>query len=159
MSAQTNINAEFLQKYDKPGPRYTSYPPAPYFTDGFNLSDWVELLKRSNEGNDNISLYFHIPFCPRRCLYCGCTTETCAGKGLISSYNEALHTEMDLIFKQLDHGRPISQIHFGGGTPNHFPLKFLRNLLDKIKSGFHPGSQLPGFEVPQRDFIAGFQGN
>jgi oxygen-independent coproporphyrinogen-3 oxidase len=136
MSQQISIDAEFLKKYDKPGPRYTSYPPAPYFTRDFNNSKWIQLLKGSNEGRGNISLYFHIPFCPRRCLYCGCTTESCADKGLIRSYHEALLREMDLVFDFLDKQRPVSQVHFGGGTPNFFPVKFLRALLERVKADF-----------------------
>ncbi len=127
------IDAGFIEKYDKAGPRYTSYPPAPHFSPDFDPHTWEELVKDSNRLQDQISFYFHIPFCPHRCLYCGCTVDIAAPSPVVKEYQAAILREMDLVMPWLDKSRKVSQIHFGGGTPNAVPGKYLAAILDKIR--------------------------
>ena len=96
MSETVSLTADFLRKYDVPGPRYTSYPPAPHFKTGWSEEDILSLFERSNgTGDRNLSFYVHIPFCPKQCLFCGCSTEIGKSGSAVLSYFQALHLEMD----------------------------------------------------------------
>lgn len=131
-----SLTADFLRKYDVPGPRYTSYPPAPHFKTGWSESDILALFERSNRiGDRNISFYVHIPFCPKQCLFCGCTTEIGKPGSAVTGYFESLHREMDRILPLLDASRPVTQIHFGGGTPNAAPIKHLAAVVERLLRG------------------------
>jgi oxygen-independent coproporphyrinogen III oxidase len=128
---------ELLLKYDGSAPRYTSYPPANFFTQNPDDVDYQALLIASNSaGPRNLSFYVHVPFCPRRCLYCGCNTEVGRDREFISGYMEDLHREFRLLLPHLDRSRPVTQIHFGGGTPNAVPYSSLKSLLHAISSEF-----------------------
>lgn len=127
-----SLDSSFLERYDRPGPRYTSYPPAPHFTDKFELDAWKECLQNSNS-EDRVSFYFHIPFCPHRCLYCGCNTEIGARMPEIETYHQAMKRELAWVLPLIHSDRKISQIHFGGGTPNFVPLRHLEGLLVEVK--------------------------
>ena len=130
------MTADFLRKYDVPGPRYTSYPPAPHFKTGWAESDILSLLERSNgTGVPSLSFYVHIPFCPKQCLFCGCTTEIGRPGSAVTAYFAALAQEMDRILPLLDTTRPVSQIHFGGGTPNAAPIKHLAEVVERLLRG------------------------
>ncbi|MBK9575749.1 MAG: oxygen-independent coproporphyrinogen III oxidase [Fibrobacterota bacterium] len=131
-----SLTAEFLRKYDVPGPRYTSYPPAPHFRTGWSQEDLQQLIVRSNQtGDRNLSFYVHIPFCPKQCLFCGCTTEIGKPGSAVLDYFQVLDREMDRILPLLDRSRPVSQIHFGGGTPNAAPVKFLAKVIQRLLEG------------------------
>ena len=128
--------AEFLRTYDVPGPRYTSYPPAPHFRAGWDQREILDLFARSNStGDRNLSFYVHVPFCPKQCLYCGCTTEIGKGGTEILSYFGAVHREMDRLLPLLDPSRPVTQIHFGGGTPNAVPVRELASCIEHLLRG------------------------
>jgi hypothetical protein len=130
------LTADFLRKYDVPGPRYTSYPPAPHFKPGWAEADLLSLVERSNTtGVPNLSFYVHIPFCPKQCLFCGCTTEIGKPGSAVVAYFAALNREMDRILPLLDANRPVSQIHFGGGTPNAAPVKHLAEVVQRLLRG------------------------
>ncbi len=131
-----SLTADFLRKYDVPGPRYTSYPPAPHFRTGWAPSEILSLVERSNStGDRNLSFYVHIPFCPKQCLFCGCTTEIGKPGSAVVAYFAALSEEMDQILPLLDENRPVSQIHFGGGTPNAAPVKHLAEVVQRLLRG------------------------
>lgn len=131
-----SLTADFLRKYDVPGPRYTSYPPAPHFATGWSESDILGLFEGSNAtGDRNLSFYVHIPFCPRQCLYCGCTTEIGKPGSAVVAYFAALEREMDRILPLLDFSRPVTQIHFGGGTPNAAPVHHLAKVVEHLLRG------------------------
>jgi len=132
-----DINAEFLHKYNVSGPRYTSYPPANFFNQGFTTSDYLGELSASNQQKpENISLYIHIPFCPRRCHFCGCSTVIAQRKIVVERYIKALNTEMELVASLLDSSRRVTQIHWGGGTPNSIPMNYIREIMDRIRVHF-----------------------
>ena len=131
------ITPEFFARYNYSGPRYTSYPTAPFFKPESDRTKYLSAIDQSNiEGNKNISFYFHIPFCPKQCSYCGCNTEINGTYDLIKAYLDALDKEMDAVFPLLDKSRPLTQVHFGGGTPNAVPLKYLEAILKRICENF-----------------------
>lgn len=124
-----------LLKYDAQVPRYTSYPPAPHFNREPEAIDADGMVEESNlAGSWNASVYFHIPFCPKRCHFCGCHTEIGRSGSAIRDYLDALLMEADLILPRVRRGRPVTQIHFGGGTPNAAPFGALRALLDRVRT-------------------------
>lgn len=127
---------ETLLRHDGSAPRYTSYPPANFFTED-PAAIAADLLTASNRsGSRSLSLYFHIPFCPRRCLFCGCHTEVDRSGAFIRSYMETLPLEFEMLAARLDRTRTVTQIHFGGGTPNAVPLHFLGDLVARVRATF-----------------------
>lgn len=132
-----DISADFLHKYNISGPRYTSYPPANFFNQGFTTSDYISELGASNQQKPaNISLYIHIPFCPQRCHFCGCSTVIAQRKKVVERYIQALKTEMKLVASLLDDSRRVTQIHWGGGTPNSISMNYIREIMDWIRTCF-----------------------
>ena len=131
------ISSSFLDKYNKPGPRYTSYPPATSFHTGFDNQQYIDALVKSNSDKpESISVYIHIPFCPQLCFFCGCNTTKSKGGETIRKYIDSVLKEMDTVFQHLDKSRKVSQIHFGGGTPNSIQLHYLEEIVGKIRSTF-----------------------
>jgi oxygen-independent coproporphyrinogen-3 oxidase len=132
-----NVSNEFLNKYNVSGPRYTSYPPANFFNNGFTTSDYIEQIKASNtQKPGNISLYIHIPFCPHRCHFCGCSTVIAQKKSVVEQYIETVKLEIKNVSALLDLNRRVTQIHWGGGTPNSISMNFIKEIMDYIKEVF-----------------------
>ena len=128
---------EILLKYNQPGPRYTSYPPANFFSEKFTSDDYRKALINSNNGKpESISLYFHVPFCPKMCWFCGCNTDLLDKKDKLDAYFNALLKEIDTVAPLLSKNRKITQIHWGGGTPNSVAVKYIEKVIDKINSYF-----------------------
>jgi oxygen-independent coproporphyrinogen III oxidase len=126
-----------LDKYNAPVPRYTSYPPANHFTDEFTAQDYHQAIIQSNiEGDSNVSFYLHIPFCKRMCYYCGCNSCPMAEQNIVNRYVQALKKEVNLVSEALDSKRKLSQIHYGGGTPNSIDLRYIKELNELIFSKF-----------------------
>ncbi len=131
------IDNELLQKYNNPVPRYTSYPPANFFTEEFSQADFLSALTESNQHSpQNISFYIHIPFCLKMCFFCGCNSYGIKSDRVIHDYIQALKTEIKTVVSHLDKSRPISQIHYGGGTPNAIPVEYLQEINDLLLSPF-----------------------
>jgi len=131
------ISSLFLEKYNKPGPRYTSYPPATSFHSDFKKDDFIKSLILSNhEKPEHISIYVHIPFCPQRCFFCGCNTTAYENDETIRRYIDCILKEIDTIAQYIDKSRIVTQIHWGGGTPNSIRLNLIKEVMDKIKSYF-----------------------
>ena len=126
-----------LEKFDTSGPRYTSYPTAPQFHTDITYNDWEIALQKSNKSNKNISLYFHIPFCQSLCFFCGCNMQVTRNQALVENYLTHLFIEMEMIAGKLDSSKTISQIHFGGGTPNFLNPNQILLLGEKINSLFN----------------------
>lgn len=126
-----------LNKYNVAVPRYTSYPPANHFPDDFTSDDYTGLVLDSNAGNPrHIALYVHIPFCRKICFYCGCNACP-TGKGdLIGPYIDALIKEIGMVARLLDKDRVVTQIHYGGGTPNSIPSEMLSRINEFILKEF-----------------------
>jgi len=131
------IPGQLLEKYNSPVPRYTSYPPANYFSDNITENQYIEAVKASNNGNPrNISLYIHIPFCKKLCYYCGCNTSPLGTQDEMKKYVSALKQEITMVAALIDKGRKVSQIHYGGGTPNAIPAEWIAELNELIYSLF-----------------------
>ena len=131
------IPQKLIDKYNVPVPRYTSYPPANFFTEEFGTKDYLKAVEESNLGKpENISIYFHIPFCPQLCLYCGCNTHITKNQDLIRRYVDALKKEIMMIRPLLDRKRKVSQVHWGGGTPNAIPSAYIGEIMDIINNEF-----------------------
>jgi oxygen-independent coproporphyrinogen III oxidase len=136
---------EFLIKYNRPGPRYTSYPPATFFTPEYTEEQYKGSLVQSNAENpQNISIYIHIPFCQRLCHFCGCNTGIAKAKDHIGRYIKALIKEIHTVSPYLDRKRPVTQIHWGGGTPNAIPFEYIEEIMNALKSNFvlHPEAEI-----------------
>lgn len=132
------INFDILKKYDVPGPRYTSYPTAPQFNEGFTHQSFVDEILKTNNGHDlpDLSLYFHIPFCDTLCYFCGCNMLVTRDRNRVKTYIDYLKKEIDIINKYLKPGRKVSQLHWGGGTPTHLTPEEIDSLISYINSSF-----------------------
>lgn len=130
------IPEELLLKYNSAVPRYTSYPPANHFRN-FSAAEHTELIKNSNSTQPrNIAIYIHIPFCKKICYYCGCNSCSLGKGSQVESYIDAVKKEIRMVSGLLDKGRKVSQVHYGGGTPNAIDLRYLSELNDLIRSEF-----------------------
>lgn len=129
---------QLLLKYNRPGPRYTSYPPANFFHNKFKNTDLIKLFKESNsKGSKNISIYIHIPFCSQRCHFCGCNTTLFENDAIIAQYIDCLIKEIKTCAEHLDtKHRKVTQIHWGGGTPNSIARKHITKVMDVIHQLF-----------------------
>ena len=147
------VTSEFLEKYNVPGPRYTSYPTAPEWNDDFGPSDFVEGLERSNASRPArpLSLYMHLPFCESLCLFCGCNVVINKDHQVSHPYLEKLKLEADRTSELLDPDRPVVQFHWGGGTPTYFTAEQLEELFVHVKKRFlfAPDAEI-GLEVDPR---------
>ncbi|MEO0480073.1 MAG: oxygen-independent coproporphyrinogen III oxidase [Planctomycetota bacterium] len=126
-----------LQRYDRPGPRYTSYPTAPSWTDDFGGEDHRQsLLRASEHAGAPLSIYVHIPFCESLCLYCGCSVLITQQQSKGIAYVDELLAEADLVRRSLTAERPVVQHHWGGGTPTFLPPDELVRLFEGLAERF-----------------------
>ncbi len=135
-SLGTQIPVELLKKYDKPGPRYTSYPTAPIWTDKIGINEYKENLKDASGSDQTISIYTHIPFCKRRCFYCGCNTCITNDPQNSLTYIEKLCHEIEQTAQLLAPRNKVSQLHFGGGTPTYVGDEGLTRILNCYEQYF-----------------------
>jgi len=129
---------QIILKYNRPGPRYTSYPPANFFKSEFNNNNFITQIEESNNvGQKNISIYIHIPFCSQRCHFCGCNTTLFENETLVSKYIARLIKEIRTVVKYINtKDREVSQIHWGGGTPNSIQHKHIERVMNELKTLF-----------------------
>lgn len=131
------LKEDIINKYNKPAPRYTSYPPANFFTEDFTSGDYrSSILESNNQQPEHISVYIHIPFCYSLCHYCGCNSMLLKDKREVKDYISALKKELKLVLPMIEKNRKISQIHYGGGSPTSQPIEIIKELNDLILSGF-----------------------
>ena len=137
-SQSISFNADLLRRYDRPGPRYTSYPTAPQFHSAFGERELRDVAATSN-GDPiprRLSLYVHVPFCASPCFYCGCnriiTRDTARGE----AYLARLYREIALTAGLFDRDREVIQLHFGGGTPNFLSPAQLGEVVETLRSHF-----------------------
>ncbi|MDW8095195.1 MAG: oxygen-independent coproporphyrinogen III oxidase [Aquificaceae bacterium] len=133
---KTIFNQALIEKYDKPGPRYTSYPPATEFHQGVGHEDYRRKLKESNVKANPLSLYVHIPFCESACWFCGCNVIISHRKDVTRRYMDYIYREMDMLKDNIDSTRPVVQLHWGGGTPNFLTVEEIEELFGKIEDSF-----------------------
>ncbi|WP_353572080.1 oxygen-independent coproporphyrinogen III oxidase [Candidatus Albibeggiatoa sp. nov. BB20] len=137
MQQTTVFDLDLIQRYDKAGPRYTSYPTAVQFHEGFASSEYLDYAKNSNVGNTPLSLYFHIPFCDTVCFYCACNKIATKNHQLAVEYLQRLLKEIELQGALFDKQRPVTQLHWGGGTPTFLNLDEMRQLMDTTRKHFN----------------------
>jgi len=135
-AAPLRWHKEWLQRYDLSGPRYTSYPTAPQFSEGFSEREVSAAIARSNAAKRPLSLYFHIPFCDTICYYCGCNKIVTANKSRARPYLDMLYREIALRGAQFDKQRPVHQLHWGGGTPTYISDAEKIELMDETRKHF-----------------------
>ncbi len=138
VSPFSQLDFDLLKKYDRPGPRYTSYPTAPVFSGTFTADDYrAEILVTNRPGTDtDLSLYFHFPFCDTLCYFCGCTMLVTRDRKRIAEYLDYLKREIDMVAPALAGGRRVVQLHWGGGTPTHLFPEEIRDIGMFIRSRF-----------------------
>lgn len=132
------INLDLVKKYDRPGPRYTSYPTAPQFNEKFTSKEYIEEIKKTNSGDTlpDLSLYFHLPFCDTLCYFCGCNMIISRNRDRIKTYLDYVKKEVKFIKAHLNSSRKVSQLHWGGGTPTHLFPDEIRDLSSFIHDEF-----------------------
>src|SRR5215216_6388902 len=119
---QVQVSPALLEKYNQPGPRYTSYPTAPEWDDDFGPTDFIQNVREANTRPQPapLSLYFHIPFCESLCLYCGCNVVISKKHAEVTvPYFERLKREIDWMSSETSRARKVEQLHWGGGTPTY----------------------------------------
>jgi oxygen-independent coproporphyrinogen-3 oxidase len=126
---------ELLQKYSIAGPRYTSYPTAPYFHTGFSEADWIEALTVPAPDR-GLSLYAHIPFCDSLCYYCGCNMVATRDYSKTQPYLAYLDQEIARTAQLVDTNRLVRQLHWGGGTPTYLNPDDIRRLMAMMRRDF-----------------------
>jgi oxygen-independent coproporphyrinogen III oxidase len=142
-----------VQKYDRPGPRYTSYPTAPQFRDDFGSEEYAALLSKSGQGDRPLSLYVHIPFCDVRCFFCGCNVTISHDRTWGRRYLPMISREVEMAAKLLRADRrEVVQVHWGGGTPTFLPPEDLTELMAILRGSFRFARDVEiGVEVDPRD--------
>ncbi|HVJ36399.1 MAG TPA: oxygen-independent coproporphyrinogen III oxidase [Stenotrophomonas sp.] len=129
-----HFDPELLRRYDRPGPRYTSYPTAPQFHEGFGWPQLREAMEQAPAGP--LSLYIHVPFCSSPCFYCGCNRVITRDRGRGKAYVERVLKEASLVAPWLGDQREVVQLHFGGGTPNFLSPELIGTLLRGLRQHF-----------------------
>lgn len=129
------IDFKKFEKYSRPGPRYTSYPTAPEFSEEFTQDDLINYFK-NQEDTRSLSLYVHLPFCRSACYFCGCNVIFTSKEDKKVRYLEYLQKELNILKKHLNTKRVVTQMHFGGGTPTYFSPTQLQEVISMIKTVF-----------------------
>ncbi|MCJ7756789.1 MAG: coproporphyrinogen III oxidase, partial [Gillisia sp.] len=136
-----------IQKYNIPGPRYTSYPTVPFWDEeGISYENWIKTAQKSfDESNqsEGISIYIHLPFCESLCTFCGCHKRITTRHSVEEPYIETVLKEWALYCDVLSEKPRIREIHLGGGTPTFFSPENLKKLIDGI---FEKADKFPGYE-------------
>jgi oxygen-independent coproporphyrinogen-3 oxidase len=125
---------DLIARYDGRVPRYTSYPTAPHFSAAFAAETYTGWLADLPE-DAPVSLYFHVPFCDRLCLYCGCNTSVVRKEAPRRAYAQTLIAELRMVAAQIGR-REVSHVHWGGGTPTTLPADCLVEIMDLVRSLF-----------------------
>jgi len=135
-----SFDAELIRKYDQSGPRYTSYPTADRFTEGFTTEHLVNaLLARQASSSMSaraLSLYVHLPFCDTICYYCGCNKVVTRDHGRAARYVRYLGREIGIVAGLCDGSAPVKQVHWGGGTPTFLAPGEMTALMAMLRDAF-----------------------
>jgi len=132
-----HIPAEFVEKYNKPGPRYTSYPTVPAWEQEFGEDEYREALVELNDRpDDELAIYLHLPFCAKACHYCGCNMLVTREKGAVQQYLDRVEQELERVTSIIGTGRKVAQFHWGGGTPNYLNEEETDRALNMFRGAF-----------------------
>ena len=135
-SVDFNTLVGLIGRYDRPGPRYTSYPTAVEFNDAFDEAAYRAQLAAMARTSTPISLYLHLPFCEERCSFCGCSVIITRKREVAAEYLTYLHRELAMLAQALGERRQIVQYHWGGGTPTYLSLAQIAALQAVVRSHF-----------------------
>ncbi len=151
MREELHVSEEFLARYNRPGPRYTSYPTAPVWNDSFGPSDLEKVHEEAERAKSPVSLYMHIPFCESLCLFCACNVIIQKDKRVAPPYLEILKREMTRVSRSVSSDRPVVQFHWGGGTPTYLTPAQIEDLFGFTREHFTfaPDAEI-GIEVDPR---------
>ena len=136
MREELRVSEEFLERYNRPGPRYTSYPTAPVWNDSFGPADLEEVHEEAERARSPVSLYMHIPFCESLCLFCACNVIIQKDKGVAPPYLSVLKREMGRVSRSISKDRHVVQFHWGGGTPTYLTPAQIEDLFGATKEHF-----------------------
>ena len=125
-----------INRYDKAGPRYTSYPTALELHEGFTDEDYRLHIAKSNAAGGPLSLYFHIPFCDTVCFYCACNKIVTKNRAHAEPYLDNLCKEIAMLGELFDSNRVVNQLHWGGGTPTFLSYEQMKRLMTVTRQHF-----------------------
>ena len=123
---------DLIKKYNRPAPRYTSYPPVPYWTKSPTEAEWISHLKTSYDQTTGVDLYVHVPFCERLCYYCGCNRTITKNHSIEEPYLQTLLKEWKIYKEKLGFVPKVNSLHFGGGTPTFLSAENLARLMNAL---------------------------
>ena len=136
MEQGISFDLDLIRRYDQSGPRYTSYPTAVEFHEGFDDAAYAAACARSNQTGRPLSLYFHLPFCDTVCFYCACNKVATKDRSLCPPYLERVHREVEMQSALFDRNRVVEQLHWGGGTPTFLSHDQMQALMDHTRRHF-----------------------
>ena len=140
---------ELLLKYNRPGPRYTSYPPVPFWKGAPDEAMWIGHLKTIYSDNEGMDLYVHVPFCEKLCYYCGCNRIITKNHDNEEKYVDLILKEWGMYKTQLGFTPVINSLHFGGGTPTFLSAENLERLIQGLTEKRSP-SFIGSIEIDPR---------
>jgi oxygen-independent coproporphyrinogen-3 oxidase len=148
---ELRVGEEFLAKYNRPGPRYTSYPTAPVWNEAFGPDDLVKVHEEAERAKTPVSLYMHIPFCESLCLFCACNVVIEKNKAVSPPYLGILKREAEHVSRSVSKDRPVVQFHWGGGTPTYLTPPQIEDLFGFTREHFcfAPDAEI-GIEIDPR---------
>ncbi len=130
------FDLDLINRYDKSGPRYTSYPTAVQFHEGFAEAEYRKIARQTNTDKPPLSLYFHIPFCDTVCFYCACNKIATKDRSKAQPYLDRVYKEMAMQAELFDTDRMVDQLHWGGGTPTFISHGQMRELMAETRKYF-----------------------
>jgi oxygen-independent coproporphyrinogen-3 oxidase len=131
------VTPELLRRYDRPGPRYTSYPTAPVWRDDFGDAEYRNALaEAASRADEPLSVYIHVPFCQERCAFCGCNVIISKKEGVADIYLDHVEKELSMAAAALGDRRDVRQMHWGGGTPTFLHLDQIERLYGRVRDRF-----------------------
>jgi len=135
--SKITFDLDLIKRYDKAGPRYTSYPTAVQFSEDYGIDDYLRNAEYSNSTGKALSLYFHLPFCDTICYYCACNKIITKDRSKADPYLQRLHREIEMQAALFDHDRKVNQLHWGGGTPTFISHEQMRELMAVTRRHFN----------------------
>jgi oxygen-independent coproporphyrinogen III oxidase len=136
MREELRVSEEFLARYNRPGPRYTSYPTAPVWNDAFGPGDLEKVHEEAERARTPVSLYMHIPFCESLCLFCACNVIIQKNKDVAPPYLGVLKRELERVSRSVSRERQVVQFHWGGGTPTYLTPAQIEDLFGATREHF-----------------------
>jgi oxygen-independent coproporphyrinogen III oxidase len=151
MQQELSVGEEFVDRYNRPGPRYTSYPTAPVWVDSFGPAEYEAAIADADAKGSPVSLYMHLPFCESLCLFCACNVIIQKDKRVTPPYLATLKKEIDRISHGVSRRRPVTQFHWGGGTPTYLSPEQIDDLFSctRARFTFAPDAEI-GIEIDPR---------